>query len=166
MSQRLAKEYRALSKTLGRDPEYAYIISLAPVSEENLRKWESLITGPPDTPYFGHEFTLQIEASEAYPLEPPKVQFQARCMPHCNVDFDSGRICLSVLDAAHWTPAWDLLHVVHAIWLLLASPEPDSPLDVDLACLVRAGDRSAHNSLIAYYLNGGSRGHCGHVSER
>lgn len=158
MSQRLAKEYKTLLKTLKEDPAYSHIRKLRPVSDDNLYVWEADITGPSDTPYQGHEFSLLITIPSAYPLEPPKVQFNARCVPHCNVDFESGRICINLLERAHWSPAWDLLHLVHAIWLLLANPEPDSPLDVDLACLRRAGDYSAHNGLVAYYLNGGSRG--------
>ncbi|SCV06063.1 LANO_0H21286g1_1 [Lachancea nothofagi CBS 11611] len=158
MSSRLVKEYKLIFKTLSQDPTYSHILSLSPSSDENLRQWESVISGPPETAYYGHNFILLFEVPSNYPLEPPKVQFQANAVPHCNVDYDSGRICLNILEDAHWTPAWDLLHCVHAIWLLLANPEPDSPLDVDLACLIRAKDFSAHNTLVAYYLNGGSRG--------
>ncbi|CEP60309.1 E2 ubiquitin-protein ligase peroxin 4 LALA0_S01e07756g [Lachancea lanzarotensis] len=155
---RLVKEYVKIADALKNDPTFSHILTLAPVSDENLHKWEATLTGPPETAYNGHKFNLQIDIDDEYPLKPPRVQFQPQTAPHCNVEFDSGRICLDLLEANHWSPAWDLLHCIHAIWLLLANPEPDSPLDIDLACLVRAKDYTAHDALVKYYLNGGSRG--------
>ncbi|SCU83913.1 LAFA_0D06700g1_1 [Lachancea sp. 'fantastica'] len=155
---RLVKEYAKVAQTLKNDPTFSHILALAPVSDDDLKIWEATLKGPPQTAYEGHVFTLQIEIDDRYPLKPPKIRFNPRTAPHCNVDYDSGRICLDLLETDHWSPAWDLLHCVHAIWLLLASPEPDSPLDIDLACLVRAKDYAAHDALVQYYLNGGSRG--------
>lgn len=157
MSHRIGKEYLALQKTL-RDPAYRHVLELAPESDQDLSRWRARIAGPPDTPYAGHAFTLVIQIPSTYPMEPPQVRFEPRAMPHCNVDFDSGRICLNILEKAHWSPAWNVLHVVHAVWLLLSDPVPDSPLDVDLACLARAQDTAAMDGLVRYYLAGGSRG--------
>lgn len=73
-------------------------------------------------------------------------------MPHCNVNYETGSICLNILTPEHWSPAWDLLHVLEAIIQLLSDPEPDSPLDIDLANILRAQDRSAYYGLVNYYL--------------
>ncbi|SCU79982.1 LADA_0B04390g1_1 [Lachancea dasiensis] len=158
MSSRLAKEYKNVAKTLRADQSFSHVLSLGPCSDDNLTHWDAQIMGPADTCYSGYKFTLRIQVTDRYPLEPPKIRFAPFSIPHCNIDFDSGRICLTLLEQEHWSPAWDLLHCVQAIWLLLANPEPDSPLDVDLACLLRAKDYSAHDALVCYYLNGGSHG--------
>lgn len=34
---------------------------------------EGIIVGPPDTPYEGGKFTLEIKVPETYPFNPPKV---------------------------------------------------------------------------------------------
>ncbi|SCV02919.1 LAMI_0H04038g1_1 [Lachancea mirantina] len=157
MSQRLAKEYRSHEKTLASDKSFSHVVDLSPVSDEDLRSWKATIEGPPKTPYEGFEFQLELKIPQRYPLDPPQVSFLPRSTPHCNVDYDTGRICLDILEKDSWSPAWDLLHVTHAIWLLLANPVPDSPLDVDLACILRANDTSAYNGLVRYYLKDESR---------
>ncbi|SCU94930.1 LAME_0F09978g1_1 [Lachancea meyersii CBS 8951] len=163
MGSRLAKEYVQTAKTLRNDPAFSHVLALAPVSDDVLNKWEATIEGPPQTAYYGYQFKLQIEVDQNYPIKPPWICFEPQTVPHCNVDYDSGRICLNLLDADHWSPAWDLLHSINAIWQLLANPEPDSPLDIDLACLFRTKDYCAHDSLVRYYLNGGSRGSTGPI---
>ena len=58
---------------------------------------------------------------------------------HANVALATGEVCLDLLRAA-WTPTYTLLECVRAVRHLLSCPEPDSPLNVDVAALLRAGD--------------------------
>jgi peroxin-4 len=39
-----------------------------------------------------------------------------------------------------------------AIQTLLTSPEPESPLNVDAAALLRSGDTVGYDSLVRYYV--------------
>lgn len=80
-------------------------------------------------------------------------------IPHCNVDFRTGEICLDILKKETWSPAWTLQSSVLAIVVLLDNPEPDSPLNIDMANLVRGGDATAIKSMINYYVKSSS----GHI---
>jgi len=61
---------------------------------------------------------------------------------HPNIHAQTGEICLDLLrrDGGAWTPAYTVAQTVRAVRLLLASPAPDSPLNVELGALARAGD--------------------------
>lgn len=154
---RIAKEYKNIVKTLSNDnDEDTYknsIVLLEPYSVSDLSHWHAIIRGPINTPYYNHDFPLEITLPSDYPMVPPCVKFKARSIPHCNVNFKSGEICLDILTKEHWSPVWDLLHVMHAIGQLLSDPVPESPIDIDIANILKADDQSAYNGLIKYYLN-------------
>ncbi|KAA8901556.1 hypothetical protein TRICI_006059 [Trichomonascus ciferrii] len=62
----------------------------------------------------------------------------------------TGEVCLDVLKS-QWTPAWTLSSALTAVQAMLSDPEPDSPLNIDAANLVRCGDQSAYDGIIRYY---------------
>jgi peroxin-4 len=61
----------------------------------------------------------------------------------------TGEICLDLLKTA-WTPAYTLKMTVEAIWQMLAAPGIDSPLNVDIAALIRQGDRVGSEALVRW----------------
>ena len=63
-------------------------------------------------------------------MEPPKARFLTRIY-HPNID-RFGRICLSILKD-DWTPALNVRTTVLSIQNLLSSPNPDDPLDNNVA---------------------------------
>lgn len=146
---RIAREYKQIQAALAH--EGGSVVSLEPTGDD-LSRWAGVVRGPGGTPYEGHLFSLTLVLDERYPSTPPVVTFAKHSMPHCNVDYASGAVCLDILTRERWSPAWDLLHVLEAIVQLLSDPEPDSPLDVDLANILRAHDRSAYYGLVQYYL--------------
>lgn len=149
---RIAKEYKKIVELLSQDDQELGVVSLEP-TEGDLLRWNAVIRGPRDTPYAGHRFKLTLSLQEDYPRSPPKVTFEPGAMPHCNVDFQTGDICLDILTRDHWSPAWDLLHVLEAVVQLLGEPVPESPLNVDIANILKAGDSLAYWGLINYYLS-------------
>lgn len=54
------------------------------------------IAGPPDTPYEGGKFALEIKVPETYPFNPPKVKFVTKIW-HPNISSVTGAICLDIL---------------------------------------------------------------------
>jgi peroxin-4 len=70
---------------------------------------------------------------------------------HANVSFQTGEICLDLLKDA-WTPAYSVLECVRAVRMLLGCPETDSPLNVDVAALIRAGDAVGARRLVEFWV--------------
>jgi peroxin-4 len=82
-------------------------------------------------------------------MQPPKMRFLTPVV-HPNIALDSGEICLDLLKEA-WTPAYSVLECVRAVRMLLALPETDSPLNVDVAALLRGGDALGTRKLVEFW---------------
>lgn len=50
-----------------------------------------------------------------------------------------------------WTPAYTIAAAMTSVHQLLTSAEPDSPLNVDVAQLLRGGDRVGADALVRFY---------------
>lgn len=157
-TKRLLKEYQTTSRELGLLPSTNRspsanpdLLELRPydLDAQDLFEWTALIRGPPSTPYSSGVFTLSIAIPPTYPTKPPVIKFQTKIF-HPNVSWKDGEICLDVLKD-QWSPAWTLSSACTAILALLDAAEPDSPLNVDAATLVRSGDTRAYQSLCRMY---------------
>jgi peroxin-4 len=93
---------------------------------------------------------LKIAIPPNYPLAPPKIHFTTR-ISHPNISFTTGEICLTLLTTEHWSPVYTLSTTLTAIHQLLTDPRPDSPLNVDVAALLRDGDIPAWESIVRYW---------------
>lgn len=89
------------------------------------------IAGPPDTPYQGGNFHLEIKIPETYPFNPPKVKFLTKIW-HPNISSVTGAICLDILKD-QWAAAMTLRTVLLSLQALLAAAEPDDPQDAVVA---------------------------------
>ena len=113
---------------------------------------------------------MSIQIPPSYPTKPPKMWFKTKIW-HPNVHFkvrpcvlqkspklcthsrfhsQTGEICLDLL-SSQWSPAWTLSSLCTAIVVLLDSPEPSSPLNVDSANVLRTGDQVAYRSMCQMY---------------
>jgi len=92
--------------------------------------WQATILGPPETPFAGGVFYLEIWFPVDYPFKAPKVKFKTKIY-HPNINSD-GAICLDILKDA-WSPALTVSKVLLSISSLLADPNPDDPLVTDIA---------------------------------
>lgn len=98
--------------------------------QDNLRYFAVAIEGPEDSPYENGVFQLELFLPSDYPMAPPKVRFLTKIY-HPNVD-KLGRICLDILKDK-WSPALQIRTVLLSIQALLSAPNPDDPLDNNVA---------------------------------
>ena len=109
---------------------------------DDLFHWQATIMGPPDSPYAGGVFFLNVHFPTDYPFKPPKVSFTSRIY-HCNVN-SNGSICLDILKD-QWSPALTVSKVLLSICSLLTDPNPDDPLVPEIARVFK-GDRAKHDA--------------------
>ncbi|CDM31758.1 hypothetical protein DTO013E5_1983 [Penicillium roqueforti] len=143
-AKRLSKEL----ETYQEEGENEIFLYLRPVDEADLLLWEAVLKGPVGTPYEGGLWHLTIEVPPTYPNAPPTVQFTTKIV-HPNIKFDTGKVCLSLLDD-DWSPLGGLAAVVKAVQLLLTEPNPDSPMNVEISILLRDGDVAGYESVVRY----------------
>lgn len=94
--------------------------------------WEATIMGPSDSPYAGGVFNLDIVFPEKYPFKAPIITFKTKIF-HPNIN-RHGSICLDILNVK-WSPAMSISKVLLSIVSLLTDPNPDDPLEKDIANL-------------------------------
>ncbi|KAA3675587.1 ubiquitin-conjugating enzyme E2 N, partial [Paragonimus westermani] len=109
-------------------------------SEDNARYFLVSIKGPADSAYDGGLFNLELFLPEEYPMTAPKVRFTTK-LYHPNVD-KLGRICLDILKDK-WSPALQIRTVLLSIQALLSAPNPDDPLDNEVAAHWKQNEQEA-----------------------
>ncbi|KAI1649766.1 ubiquitin-conjugating enzyme/RWD-like protein [Daldinia loculata] len=148
-AKRLVKE---LSAWENESQTEAGIERLGPVSDEELLHWEAVINGRGvGSGYDAGRWLLDISIPTTYPLSPPKISFRTPIV-HANIALRGGDICLDLLKEA-WTPAYSILECVRAVRMLLSCPETDSPLNVDVAALIRGGDAMGARRLVEFWCS-------------
>jgi len=126
-TQRVKKEYNEVMKS---DEAKNSVIHLE-LKDDNFKSFKGQILGPPETPYEGGTFTLDITIPDTYPFNPPKVKFVSKIW-HPNISSVTGAICLDILKD-EWAAAMTLRTVLISLQALLAAPEPDDPQDAVVA---------------------------------
>ena len=71
---------------------------------------------------------------------------------HPNIALQTGEICLDLLKD-QWTPAYSVLECIRAVRMLLSCPATDSPLNVDVAALLRGGDTVGTKRLVECWIS-------------
>eukprot|EP00088_Acartia_fossae_P052376 TRINITY_DN59142_c0_g1_i1.p1 TRINITY_DN59142_c0_g1~~TRINITY_DN59142_c0_g1_i1.p1 ORF type:complete len:149 (-),score=1.98 TRINITY_DN59142_c0_g1_i1:187-633(-) len=138
--KRITKELQDLK----RDPPSS--CSAGPAGED-LFVWQATILGPPESPYAGGAFFLNIQFPTDYPFKPPKVNFTTRIY-HPNIN-SNGSICLDILRDA-WSPALTISKVLLSICSMLTDPNPDDPLVPEIAHIYK-NDRSRYETMAREY---------------
>jgi len=106
---------------------------------EDVSFWRVLMEGPPQSPFEGGIFALDVLLPNEYPFQPPKITFQTPIY-HCNVNANGG-ICLDILKES-WSPNLTVQQCLTSIRALLAEPNPEDALRQWIAELTLAYKRS------------------------
>ncbi|EWC47282.1 hypothetical protein DRE_03401 [Drechslerella stenobrocha 248] len=108
-------------------------ISAGPVSEEDLFKWNVILTAPASSPYAGGAFTLRLELPMEYPFKPPTLSFTTKIY-HPNVSNDEkGSMCLGILRSESWKPSCKISQVLEMAAGLLNEPNVDDAVETGIA---------------------------------
>jgi peroxin-4 len=163
VTKRLLHELRSYEK----DPSDA-LLHLGPINDQELTHWTAVLKGLPDTAYQSNStnhstlplhlsnqkqpdglWKLNIIIPDTYPNKPPTITFVTPIC-HPNVHFKTGEICLDLLKSS-WSPVYSIKQTLEAVQQLLTSAEPDSPLNIDAAQLLRQGDHLGYEALVRFY---------------
>jgi ubiquitin-conjugating enzyme E2 D/E len=96
--------------------------------------WTCHLVGPPNSPYAGGHFVLDIAFPPQYPFKAPTLKFQTKVY-HPSVSSDKGEICAAVL--GEWGPTLNVRHCLLVVISLLATPSADHPLEESIATQLR-----------------------------
>ena len=66
---------------------------------------KAILNGPPDTPYFGANFAIDITLPKHYPFQTPKIQF-VHPIFHPKIDLNRNTFCIPGQDT-DWKESWN-----------------------------------------------------------
>ncbi|KAL2072793.1 hypothetical protein VTL71DRAFT_12136 [Oculimacula yallundae] len=146
-TKRLLTELSAFASS----PPHSTIISLAP-TPSSLLTLHAILSGsslPPSTGYTSGRWLLRITIPPNYPNAPPNIVFLTKIC-HANVAWESGEVCLDVLKE-NWTPVLGVVGALESVGRLLGEAGVDSPLNVEVASLLRNGDKVGARALVGFW---------------
>jgi ubiquitin-protein ligase len=110
---------------------------------------EVYLHGPKDTAYYGKKWLVLVEFNKEYPFKSPSIGFLDKIY-HPNIDFASGSICLDVLNQ-EWSPIYNLVIIFDTLLpQLLLYPNPEDPLNVEAANLMKTNPTKYNQNLKLY----------------
>ncbi|XP_035926343.2 ubiquitin-conjugating enzyme E2 U [Halichoerus grypus] len=103
-----------------------------PVSED-LMEWGADIEGLQNTFWHGLFFQLKINFTSQYNFVPPVVKFLT--IPfHPNVDQNTGRACIDILDDPDkWNTSYTLSSILLTLQVMLSNPVLENPVNLEAA---------------------------------
>lgn len=119
-------------KDIQKEPIENFTVGLK--NDNNIMEWKGTLFGPVGTPYESGVFELDISFPINYPFQPPTIKFLTRIY-HPNID-KQGNICLDILKDK-WSPALKISQVLLSISSLMHQPNPEDPLEPDIAKLYK-----------------------------
>lgn len=123
-----------------------------PVDPSNFTHLKGIFPGPPDTPYAGGKYQVDIVIPDTYPFKSPIIKFDTKIW-HPNVSSVTGAICLDTLGSG-WSPVGTVKMALISLRMLLESPNPKDPQDAEVAKMMmedpKAFAQKAHDWAVTY----------------
>ncbi|KAL1838756.1 hypothetical protein VTJ49DRAFT_2254 [Mycothermus thermophilus] len=123
-----------------------------PVDPADLTHLKGSFIGPPDTPYAGGTFQVDIVIPDMYPFKSPTMRFDTKIW-HPNVSSVTGAICLDTLGSG-WSPVGTIKMALISLRMLLESPNPKDPQDAEVASMMMESPnefaKKAHEWAVKY----------------
>ncbi|KAK1779065.1 ubiquitin-conjugating enzyme/RWD-like protein [Copromyces sp. CBS 386.78] len=123
-----------------------------PLNSSNLSHLKGTFSGPPDSPYAGGTYEVDIQIPDKYPFKPPAMCLITKIW-HPNISSVTGAICLDILGTA-WSPVGTIKTALLAVRMLLESPNPKDPQDAQVAKMLienpKLFARTAHDWAVKY----------------
>ncbi len=135
--RRLRKEWSDINQEIEKSKEKITV----KMFNDEITHWHASIKGPKDSPFEDGNFLLDIVFPAEYPFKPPVIKFLNK-MYHPNIS-TIGLICLDILKD-QWSPALSVFKVLLSISSLLADPNPNDPLNPDVANIYKT-DKNKYN---------------------
>jgi len=128
-ARRIAKELADINSD-----QHSQIVVDPAGSGEDLTHLLGQFFGPPDTPYEGAKYLVDIKIPADYPFRPPNMRFETKIW-HPNVSSQTGAICLDTL-SSQWSPVLTIKSALISLQSLLSTPEPKDPQDAEVASML------------------------------
>ncbi|CAG5187822.1 ubiquitin-conjugating enzyme (huntingtin interacting protein 2) [Alternaria panax] len=125
-NRRIAKEIADIH-----NDQHSKIVVEVAGNGEDLTHLRGQFFGPPDTPYEGATYHVDIRIPSEYPFRPPLMKFETKIW-HPNVSSQTGAICLDTL-SSQWSPVLTIKSALISLQSLLSTPEPKDPQDAEVA---------------------------------
>lgn len=109
-------------------------IFVEPAEDGDMTHLKGKFKGPPDTPYEGGTYEVDIKIPSEYPFRPPVMKFVTKIW-HPNVSSQTGAICLDTL-SSQWSPVLTIKSALISLQSLLSTPEPKDPQDAEVATML------------------------------
>ncbi|KAL6920880.1 hypothetical protein ACHAPO_004437 [Fusarium lateritium] len=121
-------------------------------SDGVMTRLKGTFPAPPDTPYSGGTYTVDIQIPDQYPFKAPKMTFDTKIW-HPNVSSQTGAICLDTL-SSNWSPVQTIKTALLSLRMLLECPNPKDPQDAEVAkMMIESPERfavKAHDWAVQY----------------
>ncbi|KAM0429628.1 hypothetical protein ACHAPT_006233 [Fusarium lateritium] len=101
------------------------------VSDASLTHLKGTFPAPPDTPYAGGTYQVDIQIPDQYPFKSPIIRFDTKIW-HPNISSQTGAICLDTL-GSNWSPVQTIKTALLSLRMLLEFPNPKDPQDAEVA---------------------------------
>ena len=98
--------------------------------EENFYEWNVIIS--PNTEIFQQNYTFKLTIPTNFPFQAPKVLFISKVF-HPNIDLQSGKPCIELLD--NWNPKYTLQLLFNVILTMFQIPNIDNPVNIEASKL-------------------------------